>query len=593
MKLALAILFCSSLFAAAAVPDIIDSSRRVVWQGNVGVVGGIPDSATMTVFSNISAGASLPTVQAAIDSCPSNQVVALAAGSYSWSANGDSLFLRKDGVVLRGAGMNLTFITLGVTSTERIQFNKQNEDDAQFQTDANLSVDAVKGATTVTLASVPSWVTAGELIGIDQTDDSAFASNSGIDPGNSIRTAQGQGTRGFGQVSKVVSKTGTTITLETPLFYGFDTAHTAQIFRPGYDPSTQRTVKRAGLENVMLTYLGSGGISDHGVSLQLADSCWIKNCGITNTYGGSSIWSAMAYRCEFRGNLIHDSHLYGGGQGYGVALYYYTSSCLVEDNILYHLHNPLTADGSSGNAYTYNYEFGGYTGASTAHPAMNTHLTHSYGNIWEGNYAQDGVDWDWTHGSGSHNTAFRNRVVGTNGAAQSASRVCAMVFYYQRYNNIVGNILGTAGYHDKRVMHQGSQGNGSQGEIFRFGAWDLEGGDWSSYDAYSYTSGMFILDHGNWDVTTTTNNGIVWNASVTNHTLANSYVYGSKPSFFGLLSWPPFDPAIPYSGTNFMAFTNIPAGWRYAYGTNPPSLVPTGLTVTMVAAFGRAGVGRP
>jgi hypothetical protein len=47
--------------------------------------------------------------------------------------------------------------------------------------------------------------------------------------------------------------------------------------------------------------------------------------------------------------------------------------------------------------------------------------------------------------------------------------------------------------------------------------------------------------------------------------ISNSYVYAAKPSWFGNCPWPPFDPASPSS----VAETNIPAGYRYAMGSEP------------------------
>src|SRR6266550_4336645 len=83
--------------------EIIPQSRRLTWEGNVGVAGGIPDSSKMTVFTTLSPGSSAGVVNTAIRSCPSNQVVKLAAGNYTWT---DDLELGKDGVVLKGSGMN-------------------------------------------------------------------------------------------------------------------------------------------------------------------------------------------------------------------------------------------------------------------------------------------------------------------------------------------------------------------------------------------------------------------------------------------------------------------------------------------------------
>ena len=52
------------------------------------------------------------------------------------------------------------------------------------------------------------------------------------------------------------------------------------------------------------------------------------------------------------------------------------------------------------------------------------------------------------------------------------------------------------------------------------------------------------------------------------HGIPNSYYLTSKPAFFGSLTWPPFNPAAGLAGASI---TNIPAGYRFVYGTNPPS----------------------
>jgi hypothetical protein len=48
--------------------------------------------------------------------------------------------------------------------------------------------------------------------------------------------------------------------------------------------------------------------------------------------------------------------------------------------------------------------------------------------------------------------------------------------------------------------------------------------------------------------------------------LPQSLFRSTKPSYFGKLAWPPFDPANPTPGT-----TPIPAAYRFLYGTNPPA----------------------
>src|SRR4029078_8062648 len=81
---------------------------------------------------------------------------------------------------------------------------------------------------------------------------------------------------------------------------------------------------------------------------------------------------------------------------------------------------------------------------------------------------------------------------------------------------------------------------------------------------------LATIIHGNYDVV---NNGIVWDSTITDHNVPNSYYLGNKPAWFGDRPWPPYDPASPSSA----AITNIPAGYRWVFGTDPPSGGPVNL----------------
>ena len=533
--------------------DILPAARRVTWQGNVGISGGIP-SVTTQHGSTIAAGASLSTVQSALDSCPSGQFVQLSAGNYTFTSD---LYFTKNGVVLRGAGPSSTIITF---SSGQFKM-KGGFSEAALSVDADLSIDAVKGDNVLTLSSVPSWVTVGQLIGIDQLDDASFVHNGGSqNNGASYREDVGNGARGLAQLARVTAKTSTTITVELPLFYGWKVSQTAQIWQPYYNPSTDTPLTLSGVEDLQITASYSGH-DMHMVTMESADSCWFKNVEINNIPGGSAIWPVFAYRCEFRHCTIHDSHRYDAGQGYGISPWHVSTACLIEDNIFYDLHVSMGANaGASGNVFAYNYEFGGISDSSgKQNPAISAHSTHTYMNLWEGNYCVDKALADWTHGSSSHSTVFRNCITGTNAIAGNLgdSQTPVSVQYYSRYWNIVGNVLGTTGLQNKYLTDNADTTVGSEGSIFKIGTDDLP-----SIDVDSYTSGAFILIHGNWD---SVNNAITYESGQANHFLPNSYYVSSKPSFFGALNWPPFDPTNPGAASP----ENIPAGYRWVHGVDP------------------------
>ncbi len=544
IRFALILLFAWTAFAA----DPIDISRRVAWQGNVGIVGGIP--IRTTIYTNLPAGSSLATVQSALNNCPSNQVALLAAGSYGpW--NGDLDFSTvADGVTLRGAGPT-TIITASGQMLMR-----GNTSEAALSTEANLSVSATKGSSTLTLASVPSWVTVGGLVGVDQLDDSAFVSGGGTEGGAGYREIMGNGTRGMGQICRVTAKDATTITVEIPLYYGWDTAKTAQIFQPFYVPGTGDPVRYCGIEDMKII----GGTSDGGTHMILmedADQCWVKNVEIQNMVGASGIKTVGSYRCEFRQNYIHDSHLVDGGHGYGITIWHDSSACLIEDNILSGLHIGIGfAFGSSGNVVAYNYIKDGLAD-STQSPSLSTHGVHCWQNLFEGNYCEDKLLADWTHGSSSHTTFFRNRVTGENGV--NDQRACVSVEYYNRYYNIVGNVLGVPGRQNKAIEHSSSTSQGSQGSISKLGGEVNINDDFSPADAYAYASGGFILYHRNYDTFTA---GIIDESGI--DTTLNASYYLASQSTNCIIPYSPIGPV----GTNATSYTNIQAGHRFTFGTN-------------------------
>lgn len=554
---------------------IITDDRKVVWQGNCGVSGGIPGSSGKTISATFSPGATSAQVEAALNAADEDEVVVLNAGTYNWSSRIDWQGVAP-GVVLRGAGPDVTIIQWSNFSLAGMLMRGPTQE-APLSTDANLTVDAVKGEFTITLASVPSWVTAGKPIGIDQLDESSFVlgdDGNPAEPGNgeSYREIQGNGSRGLGMINRVVSKTATQITFELPLSYGFKTAQTAQIFQPAYVPSSadaNTMLTGCGIEDMTLRCTFSGG-GTRVVKMETADSCYLKNVEFDSP-SDVAVFIEFSYRCEVRHCYMHDFQLLGGGQGYGVAIYHVGTGILIEDNIITDSHNAMSVNhGGAYNAFVYNYEADGQSG-SGQNPGGNTHGVHSYMNIFEGNLLEDKILFDWTNASGSHQTVFRNRITGDNPNVGSPedSASCVSVEYYNRYCNIIANHLGTngAGGQNKYLTSVSSTTHGSQGSILIIGGEININEEFSPSDAVSYTTGSFILIHANYD---TVQDTITYDGNIADHDPVDSYVYASKPAYFGSLAWPPYDPATPRSSKT-EDIEAIPAGYRFLNGVDPPA----------------------
>ena len=550
-----------SLSAWPGSAEIIAPERRVVWQDNVGIPGGIPDSSPKAVYATVPVGASVDTVSHALHAAAPNQVVVMPAGNYSWNGQLDWAGV-DDGVVLRGAGSGKTVVTWQFYSECGMNMRAAASEHA-LSVDADLSADGHKGDTVINVNAVPSWVTVGNLIGIDELDDTNYVAGVGTNGGESYREMEGNGPRGKGQLVRVIAKTDTNITLELPLYSDFRVSQSAQIFQPAFDPSAVKPLTLCGVEGI--TFRATFSEQDgHVFKMQLCDRCYLKDVEIDNMPGGAGVWSAFSYRCQFFGCYIHDSHQLGGGQGYGISPYHISCGFLIENCIFRKLHNAMSVNyGSSGNVFAYNYEA---EGQSDAHqnPSMNTHGVHTYMNLWEGNVCDDKLLADWTHGSSSHNTVFRCRITGINGS--SDGKTCASVEYYNRYWNLVGNVLGTAGIQDKYVVDNASPSSG-HGNILKMGGVVNVNLDFNPSDDFSYTNGMYVLVHGNYDPV---NNTVLWEPLVSDHNLPDSLYLSSKPAWFGNFNWPPVE---PFSPSTAIA-SNLPAGDRYfrlSSATNQPS----------------------
>ncbi len=545
--------------------EIIPGDRRIAWLGAAGLVGGIPD--VTTVYTNFASPPTLAALASALGSCPSNQVVKLGVWTNTF---GSDLVLSRNGVVLRGTtdalGRPLTKI---IFSGGRLILRAPAVSTASMSVEVDLSADAIKGATNLSMAAVPSWVKLGELFILDELDDPALISGAGHESGRTYREIEGNGPRGKAQLVKVKAKTATTVSLELPVNETYRVNQTAQLSGSAYNTASgQTSLKRAGFEDLRIefTYTNAAG---EGIKIENGDSCWMRNVTSSNCPGTYHLWNVFSYRCEIRHCEFGYGQLYDGGHGYGITLYHYTTASLYEDNIIRHTHAGMTVNyGSSGNVFGYNYIADGF---STSHqePAISAHGVSTWQCLFEGNYCHNKVLFDYTHGSGgTHHTLFRNRILGL--ATASGDQVPISLERYNRGHNIIGNILGVAGTQTAYARMAPAVCSGGT-PIFRLGYFNNSTCDVTNYDT-PLIQGTLI--HANYDVVTTTNNGIVWDAATPDRTLPDSYYLAGKPVWFGSLNWPPFRPSSPGAAT----VTNIPAGYRAVFGSDPPfiSLVRSG-----------------
>ncbi|MDA8098691.1 MAG: hypothetical protein M0042_03615, partial [Nitrospiraceae bacterium] len=159
-----------------------------------------------------------------------------------------------------------------------------------------------------------------------------------------------------------------------------------------------------------------------------------------------------------------------------------------------------------------------------------------------------------------YTTIFRNSISGWQSGM--TSNTYPIVFQaHSRNNNIVGNVLGTAGYHNLYEIQNTT--SSSQKAIYVFGYWSSSPSSLDNYDATVYSS---MLRHMNYDVVSDevkhcdTDDGPGCQGESNLETLPASLYLTERPSWWGGEAWPPIGPDVAgYAGNN-------PAKTRYETG---------------------------
>lgn len=540
--------------AAALFGEIIPADRRVKWEP--GIPGGIPNRTTVfaTVTqapynANNSGGADAATaIQNAINACPSNQVVFIPAGIYQLNSG----LSMKQGITLRGAGRNTTILRYNGTANTVIRFASGSYDyDFSTSTSHNLTGGYTKGSTNITTAN-NDWAV-GDVILVDEMEDSDLFENDG-NSGSCTWCARSNGDRCHSQLVEVVSRTPTSATIYPPLNSNFKSASTPQGVR------LKGAFKFAGLESLAITNVA--GAARDTVVMEAAYKCWIKDCDLAvsqrrHVWIYNSIWSEIRDSSFHHGSGADWSSAYGPDRGYCIFMGQANTACLVENNDFWKVHFAVAFEGGcSGNVISYNFVTNiMYIEGETPQPAIGNHGAHPMMNLWEGNVLRSKIMMDNYWGSSSHTTLFRNRIANmpSNNGQQAVQYVFILdIWKNHRYQNVVGNVLGTIGMENAVDAPNGYPYGGKY--IYRLGFTDANDNSTAGNDT---TVTATILRHGNWDSVT---RGVLWDPGNADHTLPTSLYLTGKPAWWGNLAWPAVGPDL--SPTESL----IPAQARF-YGT--------------------------
>ena len=557
-------LYASTFSYAQPWANILSPSRAVDWT-DAGA-GTIPNRTT--VCATLNPGATASQINTAIANCPDSQVVMLTAGTYTLGSPG-IVFNAKNNVTLRGAGPDKTFVKFtangscnGLGAAVCAIMADGGWSQVSPENTANWTAGYAKGTTQITLSTV-SGLSVGKLMVLDQMDDTSDDGTMYNCQTVGVCTQQGtdigRSGRGQHQTVTVTGISGNVVTISPPLA----NPNWRSSQKPGAWWGSSLPVSGVGIENISFDYSGiptSG--HTYGMQFMGATNSWVKNIrSISADNAHISFYLSVHI-------TVRDSYFYGNQQACSQAYSmepWMGDSELIENNIYQHEASPIVLSGSVGSVLAYNYAFADYFHCGDNawfQASLYHHEQGSNYDLWEGNNGP-GLTADNIHGPSDFATVFRNRMDGKdplNPDTKTEQTVPIDLYSFNRFFNVIGNVLGTAGYHQAYEVYTTTTGTQSGGAncdvtIFRLG-W---GGNCSNSDNLGDpTLRSSLMRWGNYD---TVNAGARFVASEvpsglslyanpvpSSQTLPASFYLPAQPAFwataFGTPPWPAIGPDV-------------------------------------------------
>jgi hypothetical protein len=311
------------------------------------------------------------------------------------------------------------------------------------------------------------------------------------------------------------------------------------------------TINMSGIENLTLDHTASAPNMMSGVMFFDAYQCWVKN--VKSLVGNRNhVWVQYS-----AGIVIRDSYFWGtlnsATLSYGVEPWQ-SGDLLVENNIFQHVVTPILIGNTTGSVFAYNFGIDNTTFSSNPLWQMpGPPWAHDAGtsmNLVEGNEGT-GFILDDIHGSNNFFTAFRNQFTGKQ-VGRTQQTVPIIFQSHSRYVNLIGNVLGTPGYHTNY------QSNSPTSTSCDTSVYNLA---WSGPQCTNIASIpadplviSTIMRWGNYDVAHAT---AQWSASEVpsglsqfanpvpgNQNIPPSFYLASKASWWGTVPWPAVGPDV-------------------------------------------------
>jgi hypothetical protein len=602
-----ALLVCTALSGwAQGISGFLPSTRTVDWT-HAGIPGGIP-SGNWPIAATLSPSGSADdsvAIQKAIKAAPAHSVVLLNPGTYKIHrsstvcsgysddyASGDyeAGLCIPGGVALRGSGPDKTIIEYG-DGANIVSLGQTYLSSSQVVF-IPITAGGQKGSTQITLQSAAGIVAGSYLVVTQQnptdSDGNPLVNTSGY-TGSCSACGHDLTNYAMTQIVRVTAVSGNVVTTERPLYFTYNNS-----------PAVYKLpmVENAGLENLRLLPTASSGtgVVFKNINLEACAHCWVHNVESDMAVDRSHIYLSDVYGSEISNNYVYDGYSHNSGETYSIYLEFRNSENLIQNNIIRKARHSTVMNGGSGNVFGYNYMFDSYMGEYPNSLAeTNTHGAHPYMNLWEGNVTSN-VEFDFAHGSGSHNTLFRNYIDLTSTNPSTGSNMTSAIFgvaiaYYNNYENVVGNVLGESGSTCTAGSYEIDADASQNPSIFKLGYYD-DGGTSTPNASLSAKVKNTLVRGGNWDCKT---NAVIWSTNIPSgggtastylvqQTLPASLYLSGKPSWFGGTAWPPIDPVASTRVSNIPAETCYNNGPKTGAAFNPTACYGSGTVVSPPAA---------
>lgn len=616
--LALFLLICpaaGSLYGQTPWSGILDSSRAINWSHAGATISTTRTQCVTAACATVTGGTvTTASVNAALASAPANTYVLIPAGTYT-IASGIS-FGSQSNVTLRGAGSNSTFL---VFTGANGSGNCSGHDVCASSADTNYaggpsntatwigtngtSGTYTQGATSILLSSKTNLAVGAPII-LDQIDnqsdngalyvgceipDGSAACYTGAGPNGFERGDSSLTTiRGQQQIVNVTSISGS-----GPYTIGITQGIYASNWSTAQSPGAwwaTSPVYADAVENISLDHTNGGD----GIYFFNCTGCWVKGIRSVRSSSTGTSWGHVIFSvCNHC--TVRDSYAYGYvGDAY-VFPVEIGSDILIENNIMQQPMGEIYNSDCEGCVMDYNF---GLNPVTSADFFSQSHYYHGVmlfaldeGNIGGGLYA------DSFHGTHDLDTQFRNRWDGNeqnNGVANTSGTVALRLNPGARYQNSIGNILGTAGYHTNYKAASTATGDTLYASVVGCGAYpETNTKDplscptsmlWGNYDTVTgATRWCGNSSDPGWSTTCGSTSEVPTglseyaNAVPASTTLPASFIYSSQPSWWPSgKAWPPIGPDV--TGGN----VGQCVGGTYATSEATSSAQCTGGTMTPV-----------